>query len=418
MTDLNLTAAVATDVVAPMQQDGTKAVLRTWLKKTGEQVQQNEPVAELETDKVVVEVCAPCAGLLETLLQEDSDAAPGQLLGRIAPASTSHDSLPPPQAAQPQTARAPIASGKARLSPSVRRLIAEHDLDPDTILGTGRGGRLTRHDVVSALVRPASAPSPKNVACTPESVARPPSPQRQPDSQVDAVTRVPHSSMRRRIAEHMLHSVTTAPHVTAVFEVDFSAIIRHREQHKVAFAKEGVKLTLTAYFVAAASQAMAVVPEVNSRWHTDHLEVHRDINIGIGASLGDKGLIVPVIHRTQERSLLGIASRLQVLTEAARTGKLQPEDVQGGTFTISNHGVSGSIFATPIIINQPQSAILGIGALEKRVVVKTLGGVDSLQICPMTYVSLTIDHRVLDGSQTNAWLSRFVECIQSWPLES
>jgi 2-oxoglutarate dehydrogenase E2 component (dihydrolipoamide succinyltransferase) len=146
------------------------------------------------------------------------------------------------------------------------------------------------------------------------------------------------------------------------------------------------------------------------------LEIFRDVNIGVGASLGDKGLIVPVIHQAQDLSLMGIASRLQDVTEAARNGKLKPADVQGGTFTISNHGVSGSLFASPIIINQPQSAILGIGALEKRVVVREVEGIDTFQARPMAYVSLTIDHRVLDGSQTNAWLSRFVEVLQTWSL--
>ncbi|MNQ81597.1 Dihydrolipoyllysine-residue acetyltransferase component of pyruvate dehydrogenase complex [compost metagenome] len=176
-------------------------------------------------------------------------------------------------------------------------------------------------------------------------------------------------------------------------------------------------MTFTSYFVAACVEAMRVAPEVNSRWHADHLELFTDVNIGIGAALGDKGLIVPVIHQAQQLSLLGIAQRLQRATDAARTGKLKPNDVQGGTFTISNHGVSGSLFASPIIINQPQSAILGIGALEKRVVVKELDGVDSFQVKPMAYVSLTIDHRVLDGSQTNAWLSRFVEVLEKWPSD-
>ncbi len=234
-----------------------------------------------------------------------------------------------------------------------------------------------------------------------------------------AGTRVPHDTMRRRIAEHMQHSLTTAPHVTAIFELDFSAIIAHRRAHKEAYARRGVNLTFTAYFAAATVQAMHAVPQVNSRWQDDFLEVFTDVNIGIGTALGDKGLIVPVLHKAQELTLEGIAGRLQTLTELARTGKLKPADVQGGTFTISNHGVSGSLLAAPIIINQPQSAILGIGALEKRVVVvEQSDGSDAIAIRPMAYVSLSIDHRVIDGAQTNAWLSRFVQVLREWPAGS
>jgi 2-oxoglutarate dehydrogenase E2 component (dihydrolipoamide succinyltransferase) len=160
---------------------------------------------------------------------------------------------------------------------------------------------------------------------------------------------------------------------------------------------------------------MKVAPTVNSRWHEEHLEVFSSMNIGIGTALGDQGLIVPVIHEAQSLSLLGIAQRLQEMTQRARANALKPEDVRGGTFTISNHGVSGSLVATPIIINQPQSAILGIGKLEKRVVVREVGGSDAMLIRPMCYVSLTIDHRVIDGAQTNAWLTRFVEVLENWP---
>jgi 2-oxoglutarate dehydrogenase E2 component (dihydrolipoamide succinyltransferase) len=223
--------------------------------------------------------------------------------------------------------------------------------------------------------------------------------------------------MRLAIAGNMQRSVTEAPHVTAVFEADFSAIIAHREAHKAAFAKKGVKLSYTAYLVAAAAEAMKAAPAINSRWHADRLELYDDINIGVGTALGSKGLIVPVLRKVQRLSLKGIAAGLDELIEKARQEKLTGADVKGGTFTISNHGVSGSLFAAPIIINQPQSAILGVGKLEKRVVVREVGGVDAIQIRPMAYVSLTIDHRVVDGHQTNAWLSRFVEILESWPAD-
>jgi len=227
-------------------------------------------------------------------------------------------------------------------------------------------------------------------------------------------THIPHTPTRRQIARHMQQSLATAPHVTAVFEADLSALLRHRATHKAHLAQQGTPLTLSAYFVAAAATAMRTVPEVNSRWHDDHLEVYSDVHVGVGTALGKQGLIVPVIHHAQQLSLQGIAARLHTLTQAARNGTLKPQDVQHGTFTISNYGVSGALTAAPIILHQGQAAILGIGAIQKRVVVADVHGVDSLQIRPMAYVSLTIDHRVLNGDQANAWLARFVTVIEDW----
>jgi 2-oxoglutarate dehydrogenase E2 component (dihydrolipoamide succinyltransferase) len=291
-----------------------------------------------------------------------------------------------------------------RLSPSVRRACLQHGLDPRTISGTGRDGRITRADVDRAVEEAVRAQRPVE-GVIPATVG---------DIRSHSV---PHDRMRLRIAENMLGSVTRAPHVTAVFEADFSAIVAHRDRHKAAWAKKGVKLSYTAYIVAAAAEAMKVAPAINSRWHDDRLEIFDDVNIGVGTALGEKGLIVPVLRQVQKLSLKGIAAGLDELIEKARAEQLTARDVSGGTFTISNHGVSGSLFAAPIIINQPQSAILGVGKLEKRVVVREVGGVDAIQIRPMAYVSLTIDHRVVDGHQTNAWLSRFVELLESWSAE-
>ena len=210
--------------------------------------------------------------------------------------------------------------------------------------------------------------------------------------------------MRRSIADHMVKSVATAPHVTSVFEADLSAVIRHREAHQKAF-------TFTAYFVRASVAALQAVPEVNSRWQDQGLELYDDCNIGIGTALPGGGLIVPVLREAQALDLPETARRLEDLTTRARAGTLEPRDVQGGTFTISNHGVSGSLLAAPIVINQPQSAILGIGKLEQRVRVAAGGGFEAR---PMLYVTLTIDHRALDGFQANAFLSRWVEVIEQW----
>jgi 2-oxoglutarate dehydrogenase E2 component (dihydrolipoamide succinyltransferase) len=426
MNDMSINSQ-AKDITAPVQQEGTKAVLRSWLKSDGDVVVKDEPVVELETDKVVVEVCAPCDGILRHVMAVDTDAAPGALLGRVETSLTANvDERASTAVSSKPEATTSSNTGDYRLSPSVRRLLAEHELDAATVSvrGTGKGGRLTRQDVLDVIAEQADLASITPVKTVVEK-SQPITPNPEPVKAIQpsstpggpkVVSLIPHSSMRRKIAEHMQQSVTVAPHVTSVFEVDFSAIIAHRKRNKEIFAKQGVNLTFTAYFIATCVEAMKASPEVNSRWHADHLEIFRDVNIGVGASLGDKGLIVPVIHQAQDLSLMGIASRLQDVTEAARNGKLKPADVQGGTFTISNHGVSGSLFASPIIINQPQSAILGIGALEKRVVVREVEGIDTFQARPMAYVSLTIDHRVLDGSQTNAWLSRFVEVLQTWSL--
>ena len=403
------------DVLVPEEQEGTKAVVRTWLKAVGQRVEENEPLVELETDKVAMEVPAPASGVLrELVLNTDADAVPGAVLGRIATeaeAETAKSMPEPPLVPKPdRKARPSTDSGRTgegrenRLSPSVKRAVLQHDLDPDHIEGTGRNGRITRADVDRAVEEATKVSKPV------EGII--------PASTGDIRSRfIPHDRMRLAIAENMHRSVTDAPHVTAVFEADFSAIMAHREAHKAAFAKKGVKLTYTAYLVAAAAEAMKVAPAINSRWHADRLELFDDINIGVGTALGEKGLIVPVVRKVQQLNLMGIAAQLDELIEKARKEKLTSADIRGGTFTISNHGVSGSLFATPIIINQPQSAILGVGKLEKRVVVREVGGIDTIQIRPMAYVSLTIDHRVVDGHQTNAWLTRFVEVLESWPAD-
>jgi len=401
------------DVVVPEEQEGTKAVVRAWLKQVGDRVEENDPLVELETDKVAMEIPAPAAGVLrEILLHSNEDAIPGAILGRIAPAIEIGDVEAEPVRREverrptpaPEARKRPEPERETRLSPSVKRAVLQHDIDPDGIAGTGRGGRITRADVDRAVEQATRVQRPV------EGVI--------PPSTGDIRSHfLPHDTMRLRIAEHMQSSVAQAPHVTAVFEADFSAIIAHRARHKAAWAKKGVKLSYTAYLVAAAAEAMKVAPAINSRWHADKLELYDDINIGIGTALGTRGLIVPVLRQVQKLSLKGIASGLDDLIERARTEKLTAADIKGGTFTISNHGVSGSLFAAPIIINQPQSAILGVGKLEKRVVVREVGDVDTIQIRPMAYVSLTIDHRVVDGHQTNAWLSRFVELLESWPDE-
>jgi 2-oxoglutarate dehydrogenase E2 component (dihydrolipoamide succinyltransferase) len=205
----------------------------------------------------------------------------------------------------------------------------------------------------------------------------------------------------------------TAPHVTTIFEADLSAVLAHRERQRAEFAQRGVSLTLTAYFLQAAVAAIRVVPEANSRWTETALEVFDSIHIGVATAL-ETGLVVPVLRDVQSRDLFSIAQGLADLVSSARSGRLSPADVRGGTFTISNHGVSGSLLAAPIVINQPQSAILGIGKLEKRTaVVAGASGQDEIVIQPRCYITLTIDHRVMDGEQANRFLQTFVQHMQT-----
>jgi 2-oxoglutarate dehydrogenase E2 component (dihydrolipoamide succinyltransferase) len=221
--------------------------------------------------------------------------------------------------------------------------------------------------------------------------------------------------VRKRIAEHMVQSLLhTAPHVTTVFEADMTAVLAHRQKHKDEFAKRRVPLTLTAYFLQAIVDAIGAVPEANSRWTDSALEVFDSIHVGVATALAEGGLVVPVLRDVQSRDLFGTAEGLNDLVSRAREGRLTPGDVRGGTFTISNHGVSGSLVATPIIINQPQSAILGVGKLEKRPVVLEEGGEERIAIRPRCYVTLTIDHRVMDGHQANRFLETFVTRLTHW----
>ncbi|MEO6582228.1 MAG: 2-oxo acid dehydrogenase subunit E2 [Sphingomicrobium sp.] len=375
------------DILVPDEQEGTKAVVRAWLKQIGDTVAVNDPLVELETDKVTQEVPAPAAGVLaEIVLDTDADAVPGALLGRIdADQSVRPEPvegrLAPASEKRPSTSLRTNEVGETRLSPSVRRALQQHGIDASRLTGSGRGGRITREDVELAL-----------------------------DTGGPSGSDIPHDRMRLKIAENMVRAMADAPHVTALFEADFSAVAAH----KAALATAGTKLSYTAYLVKAAAEAMGQAPAINGRWEQDRIAVSPTIDIGVGTALGDKGLVVPVVRDAEGLSLEQIGAKLDELTRRAREGKLTGGDVSGGSFTISNHGVSGSLLAAPIILHQGQAAILGVGKLQKRVVVREVDGDDAIVILPMAYVTLTIDHRVVDGHQTNTWLSRFVEIIEAW----
>ena len=375
------TAGLA-DVLAPDNEEGTKATILKWCKAAGDMLLKDEPLLELETDKVTVEIPSPATGqLAEILKQPNEEVLPGQLLARIridaesGPGSeaagangaprmeqTAGDGAEPraqapgvqaPGVQAPGASAAPPADdGRGRLSPAVRRMLRENALRADDIAGSGRDVRITAQDVARRLTA-----SPTE-------------------------TRVPHTPIRRRVAEHMVRSLGAAPY--------------------------------TAYFVAACARARAANPQVNATYHEDALELHSDANIGVGTALGNEGLIVPVIHAAQNLDLPAIAAELGRVVAAARTGKLTPQDVRGGTFTLSNHGVSGSLLAAPIVINQPQVAILGVGKVERRVCVIESGGAESIGIRTQCYLTLTIDHRALDAFQANAFLSQVVAALEQW----
>jgi len=389
------------DVRVPDEQEGTKAVVRSWLKKVGDAVAVNDPLVELETDKVTQEVPSPAAGVLaEILLDTDAEAVPGALLGRIdegegKPFVPSEVEARTEPIRRSSTSLGTDGDGETRLSPSVRRALQQHGIDASRIAGTGRNGRITREDVDKAVETAALG-----------TTGEPATAQRRQFTPQD----IPHDRMRLKIAENMVRAVTDQPHVTAVFEADFSAIAAH----KAGLAAKGTKLSYTAYIVKAAAEAMSVAPAINGRWEDDRIAISPTIDVGVGTALGEKGLIVPVVKDAGSLSLEQIGARLDDMTRRAREGQLTGADVSGGSFTISNHGVSGSLLASPIVIHQGQAAILGVGKLEKRVVVREINGQDAILVRPMAYVTLTIDHRVVDGHQTNTWLTRFVEVIEGW----
>jgi pyruvate/2-oxoglutarate dehydrogenase complex dihydrolipoamide acyltransferase (E2) component len=400
-----------TKITVPLLGEGVEEVtIVNWLKNEGDQVEEYEGILEVETDKVVTEIVSPSTGtLLKIEIPEAGAAVPvGTVLAWIGTAGESvpegdtaleakarqktAEAEPAPKAAatpkrSPAKSVDPRASGF--ISPVVARMASEHSINLSQLNGTGRAGRITKNDILAFIENPSHTDLPSG-------------------------NLIPHSLTRKRIAEHMLASIRTSAHVTTVMEADLSRVIAHRSAHKVDYARDGVRLTFTAYFVSAAAAALKAYPMVNSTWHEEGLLLHPEVNIGMATDLGEEGLIVPVIKRADELSLLEIARTVNDLAERARNRKLTAGDVQGGTFSITNHGISGSLFATPII-NQPQCAILGVGSLEKRVIViSDEAGNDAIAIRPMLYLTLTFDHRILDGAMADHFLAKVVELLGNW----
>jgi len=445
-------------------ESGVEGTITRWVKAVGERVEEYEPLGESNTDKVDTEVPSPASGVLTSILAAEGTTvnagaplavihAEGETAEGPAPNDGGLRQAAPTMAAQAEAApmaagvhTAPPATpapggGRDRdlgfISPVVARIASEHQIDLYRITGTGQGGRITKKDVLAYLEsdRPASAEAaqPAEGPAAPEvtsaaAMASAPALTAVPSKPAAAVTLekasttampgdgeiMPLTTVRRSIAEHMVASKRTSPHVTTIMEADLSRVVAHRNANKDAYSRDGVNLTFTAYFVAATVAALKEFPLVNSSWSDEGIRLHRAINVGVATSLGDAGLIVPVIKNADGLSLLGTARAVNDLAGRARSRQLKPDDVQRATFTITNHGISGSLFATPII-NQPQCGILGVGMMQKRVVVVSdEAGNDSIAIRPMVYLGLTFDHRILDGALADHFLARVVRTLQEW----
>ena len=450
------------DVVMPqMGESIVEGTLTRWLKKPGDRVERDEPLFEISTDKVDTEIPAPSAGILgEILVQEGTTVGINTIVGRIntdgtaaaSPASATAPSAPAPAAAP--VAPAPAATTAAPtvvsavgeeagpLSPLVRKMARENQIDLSKVKGTGAGGRITKQDLEQYLdgrsAAPARAAAPEQAASPPPPPATPtpvavqqaqPAPQAPPPPRTQAVAPVyqeqahfrgeapaarvePMSVMRQKIAEHMIFSKRSSAHVTTVHKVDMTRIAKMRDRVKGEFqARHGFSLTFLPFVVRASTNALQAFPLLNSSIDGTNIIYHRDINIGIAVAL-ENGLIVPVIRNADEKNVVGLQRSIADLASRARSRQLRPEEVQAGTFSITNFGSFGSIFATPVI-NQPQVGILGVGAVEKMPVVLD----DAIAIRSMAHLALTFDHRLIDGALGDQFTQKVKSVLENWSEE-
>ncbi len=427
---------MAAEIIMPSLGESVfEGTIAKWLKQEGDEVKQYEPILEIETDKVTTEATAEISGtLLKIMVSEGETVEVGTVLAYVGNPEEEIPESDEPSTAEsvierkqqtseksPTIVRTPTQSkrpkpasngpGQAtrrytgRISPVVGRIAEEHQVDLNLVTGTGRDGRITKKDILAYIEegdQRSYQPSKTQVATT-----APPSPSKLAQEAIPGEI-LALNSMRQAIAEHMVRSKRTSPHVTTVFDIDFTAVDSHRNAHKQEFKRDGVNLTFTAYVVYTIVQALKAYPIVNSAWTEEGILLKREINVGMATAIAD-GLIVPVIKDADDLSLLGIARTINDLSTRARNNQLLPDEVQGGTLTLTNHGVSGSLFATPII-NQPQCGILGLGKIEKRVKVID----DAIAIRLMAYASLTFDHRILDGASADAFMSTFKEVLENW----
>ena len=419
------TGGPGTEVLMPqMGESITEGTITKWLKKVGDTVQRDEPIFEISTDKVDAEIPSPVAGVLsEIKVPEGSTvtintvvAVIGGVAGKSAVPAAASPAAPAPAAAIPAAASAPAAAEgeRVRSSPLVRKIAKDNNVDLTKVPGTGASGRITKTDIVSHLeqgqkpVAAAAAPAAAAVPAAAPAAAKPAAPQPQPGELV------PMSKMRSIIAQRMVESKRTSPHVHTVFKVDMTRIVKIREKEKSKYEqRNGVKLTYMPFITRAAIVALRKHPIVNGSIEGEAVRYNRNINIGIAVAL-DWGLIVPVIKQAEEKNFLGIARAIVDVADRARGKKLAPDEISGGTFTLTNSGIFGEQFGTPII-NQPQSAILGIGGLNKEAEVLTdKDGNDSIAIRSIQRFTLGFDHRIVDGADAGKFMSDFKAYLENW----
>jgi len=437
-----------TDVVMPqMGESIVEGTLTKWLKKPGEQVERDEPLFEISTDKVDTEIPSPAAGTLsEVLVEEGKTVGINTVVARIqeggngaarpaaaAPPPPPKQAAPPPaeQPAPPPPVEetAPAAEPSGPLSPLVRRMARKHNIDLSRVNGTGAGGRITKQDIEAYLAQPTAPPARPAAPAPPPPVSRPAPAPAAPapaapapaapappaampplPAAAQAKSRIePMSAMRQKIAEHMLLSKQTSAHVTTVHRVDMTKIAKMRDRHKADVqARYGFSLTYLPFITRAAVVALRQYPLLNASIDGANIIYHNEINIGIAVAL-ENGLIVPVIRGADEKNVLGLQHSIVDLATRARSRQLKPDEVQGGTFSITNFGSFGSVMGTPII-NQPQVAILGVGTVDKTPVVID----DAIAIRSISYLSVTFDHRLIDGALADQFMTRLKQVLEDW----
>jgi pyruvate dehydrogenase E2 component (dihydrolipoamide acetyltransferase) len=387
-----------------MGESITEGTVVKWFVGPGDSIKRDEPLLEISTDKVDTEIPSPASGYVAELLVQEGETVPVDTLvcilseERLYPGSAAAAGAgDEPSRADARSEKETAEGGdKSWLSPAVRRLVRDNGIDdPSEIQGTGEGGRLSRKDVMRYIANRKGTSTPSTEEAGPEQAGG------------DRIEQM--SVMRRKIAEHMVHSKSTSPHVSTVHEVDFTDVDQFRKKHKAEWQERGVKLTYLPFLTQAVARALKAYPDLNASLVDDKIHYKGDINIGLAVAL-DNGLVVPVLHHADKLSIAEIAAGVSDLADRARNKTLKPEEVQGGTFTITNPGGFGTLIGTPII-NQPQSGILCFGAVQKRVVV--VPGTDSIGVRNMSYLTLTFDHRLIDGAVADQFMESIRRTIET-----
>jgi 2-oxoglutarate dehydrogenase E2 component (dihydrolipoamide succinyltransferase) len=401
---------IMTEIRVPtLGESVTEATIGRWFKKAGDPVAVDEPLVELETDKVTIEVPAPSAGTLGEIIAKDGETvAVGALLGQIADGAAAAKPVAAPAAAKPAAPPpAPAAAPKAPpadapLAPSVRKLSAETGIDASTVPGSGKDGRVTKGDMLAAIERAASAPTPVNQPAAAVQVRAP-----SPADDAAREERVRMTRLRQTIARRLKDVQNTAAMLTTFNEVDMTHVMAMRAQYKDVFEKKhGVKLGFMGFFTKACVQALKDIPAVNAEIDGSDLIYKNYYHVGVAVGT-DRGLVVPVVRDCDEKSIAQIEKSIADYGRRARDGQLKIEEMQGGTFTITNGGIYGSLMSTPIL-NAPQSGILGMHKIQERPMV--VGG--KIEIRPMMYLALSYDHRVIDGKEAVTFLVRVKESLE------